>query len=121
MFLLLFSQGEAGHTNNQKDCLCPSDYAMAKMLRPGKINGQYMTAVARYSYDSQIIHGCTGKPCESDEDIDQVEQHCMPILIHPHLRVDWFMLMDRLDQYWLLDLYSQIRDQRMSIICHMLN
>jgi hypothetical protein len=59
-FPLLFSHGEAGYINNQKDCICPSDYAIARMLRPEKINGQYMAAVARYSYDSQIIDGSTG-------------------------------------------------------------
>ncbi len=46
-FLLSFPHGEAGYTNNQKDCLSPSQYAMARMLRPEKINGQYMKAVAR--------------------------------------------------------------------------
>jgi hypothetical protein len=120
-FPLLFPHREAGYTHNQKNCLCPSDYAMARMLRPEKIIGQYMTEVARYSYDSQIIDGCTGKPFESDEDINQVEQHCMPILIRQHLKINQFMLVDRLAQYWLLDLHSQICDQIFSIICHMLN
>jgi hypothetical protein len=38
--------------------------AMARMLRPEKIHGQYMTAVARYSYNPQVKDGCTGKPFE---------------------------------------------------------
>jgi hypothetical protein len=50
-FPLLFPHGEAGYTNNHNDFLSPSQYAMARMIRPEKINGQYMTAVARYSYN----------------------------------------------------------------------
>ncbi len=36
--------------------------------------------------------------------------------IFPHLRVNSFMLMARLAQYWLMDFYSRVLDQRMSII-----
>ncbi len=36
--------------------------------------------------------------------------------IFPHLRVNRFMFMARLDQYWLMDFYSRVLDQRMSII-----
>jgi hypothetical protein len=36
--------------------------------------------------------------------------------IFPHLRVNCFMLMARLAQYWLMDFYSRVLDQRMSII-----
>ena len=36
--------------------------------------------------------------------------------IFPHLRVNRFMLMARLAQYWLMDFYSRVLDQRMSII-----
>ncbi len=38
-FPLLFSHGEAGYIHNHKDCLSPSQYAMARMIRPEKING----------------------------------------------------------------------------------
>jgi hypothetical protein len=78
-FPLLFPHGEAGYTNDQKDHLSPSQYAMARMLRPEKLNGQYMTAVARYSYNPQFIDGCTGKPFELDEDIDQEGHDCILI------------------------------------------
>jgi hypothetical protein len=60
---------------------------MARILRPEKINGEHMTAVARYSYNCQVIDGCTGKPFELDKDIDQEGHDC--ILIHKHLRVNW--------------------------------
>jgi hypothetical protein len=35
-----------------------------------------MTAPARHSDNPHLIDRCTGKPFESDEDIDQDEQHC---------------------------------------------
>jgi hypothetical protein len=87
---------------------------MAKMLRPEKIHGQWLTAPVRHSDNRQVIDCCTGKPFETDEDIDQEEQHC--IITCQHLRVNRFMLMDKLAQYWLLDVFSRICDQRLSII-----
>jgi hypothetical protein len=36
--------------------------------------------------------------------------------IFSHLRVNRFMMMSRLAQYWLMDFYSRVLDQRMSII-----
>ncbi len=38
------------------------------------------------------------------------------VLICCLLRVNYFMLMAQLAQYWLMDFYSQVLDQRMSII-----
>jgi hypothetical protein len=47
-FLLLFPHGEPGYTNSRKSHLSPDEYVMAKMLRPEKICGEYMTAQASY-------------------------------------------------------------------------
>ena len=47
-FSLLFPYGEPGYTNLGKSCLSPDEYVMAKMLRPEKIYGEYMTAQASY-------------------------------------------------------------------------
>jgi hypothetical protein len=105
MFSIIILHGEAGYTRNQKDHFSPSLYAMAGMLRPDKINGQYMTAVAIYSYNPQVIDGRTDQPFELDENIDQEGQNC--IFIHQHLRVNWFMMMDRLAQHWLLDFFHK--------------
>ena len=38
------------------------------------------------------------------------------VSISCRLRVNRFMLMARLAQYWLMDFYSRVLDQRMSII-----
>jgi hypothetical protein len=75
MFPLLFPHGEAGSTNDQKDHISPLQYVMARMLRPEKIYGHWMTAPARHLDNPQIIDHCTGEPFESDEDIDQEGQH----------------------------------------------
>jgi hypothetical protein len=60
-----------------------------------------------YLDNPQIIDHCTGEPhFELDEDIDQEEQHL--IITDQHMRVNRFMLMDRLAQHWLLDFFSVI-------------
>ncbi len=43
-FPLLFPHGELGYTNSSKSRLSPDEHIMAKMLRPEKIYGEYMTA-----------------------------------------------------------------------------
>jgi hypothetical protein len=48
-FPLMFPHGEPGYTNSSKSRLSPDEYVMAKMLRPEKIYGEYMTAQASYS------------------------------------------------------------------------
>ncbi len=92
---------------------------MARMLMPEKIGRKYMTAPARYYSETQIIDSCIGEPFASDEDVDQVDQHTMQISTCQFLRVNWFMLMFRLAQYWLLNFFSRICNQRLSIIGQM--
>jgi hypothetical protein len=111
--------GESGFTNEMKDHISPADYVMARMLMPDKIGCKHMTAPARYYSETQIIDSCIGEPFASDEDVDQVDQHGMQITTCQFLRVNRFILMFRLTQYWLLDFFSHICDQRLSIIGQM--
>jgi hypothetical protein len=69
---LLFPHGEPGYTYSIKNCLSPDEYVMAKMLRPEKINGEYMTAQASYAL-FQCIDIHTGKLFAPTEDQCQVE------------------------------------------------
>jgi hypothetical protein len=89
---------------------------MSKMLRPEKIYGEYMTAQARYA-PFQCIDICIGELFASTKDQCQVEANQLQgVLIHRPLKVNSFMLMARLAQYWLMDFYLRVLDQRMSII-----
>jgi hypothetical protein len=102
---LLFLHGEPGFTNEMKDHISPADHVMVRMLMPKKIGCKDMTAPARYYPETQIIDHCTGEPFASDEDVDQVDQHGMQITTCQFLRVNRFILMFRLAQYWLLDFF----------------
>jgi hypothetical protein len=115
-FPLFFPHGEPGYTNLSKSRLSPDEYVMAKMLRPEKIYGKYMTAQARYP-PFQCIDIRTGELFAPTKDQCQVKANTVPdILSHRLLRVNCFMLMARLAQYWLMDFYLRVLDQRMSII-----
>jgi hypothetical protein len=115
-FPLLFPHGEPGYTNVSKSCLSQDEYVMAWMLRPEKIYGEYMTAQARYA-PFQCIDSHTGELFLPTKDQCQVEEHRLQgVSICCLLRVNRFMLMARLVQYWLMDFYLQVLDQRMSII-----
>ncbi len=116
---LLFPHGEPGFTNEMKGHISSADYVMARMLMPEKIGRKCMTAPARYYSETQIIDSRTGEAFASDEDVDQVDQHDMQITTNQFLRVNRFILMFMLAQYWLLDFFSCIRDQRLSIIGQM--
>ena len=45
-FPLLFPRAEPGYTNASKSRLSPDEYVMARLLRPEKNRGNYMTATA---------------------------------------------------------------------------
>jgi hypothetical protein len=100
---LLFPHGEPGFTNEMKDHMSPVDYVTARMLMPEKIGRKYMTAPARYYSETQIIDRRTGELFASGEDGDQVDQHNMQITTCQFMRLNWFILMFRLAQYWLLE------------------
>ena len=75
-----------------------------------------MTATAAHA-PYQCINSRTGEPFTHTEDAVVVQAYQVPdTLIHRSLRVNRFMLMARLAQYWLMDFYSRVLDQRMSIV-----
>ena len=89
---------------------------MARLLRPEKIGGKYMTATAVHA-PYQCIDSRTGEPFTHTEDAVVVEAYQIhDTLIHRSLRVNRFMLLARLAQYWLMDFYSRVLDQRMNIV-----
>jgi hypothetical protein len=71
-FPLLFPHGKPGYTNLSKSRLSLDEYVMAMMLRPEKINGEYMTAQATYA-PFQCIDIHTGELFEPTKDQCQVE------------------------------------------------
>ncbi len=85
-------------------------------MRPEKIGRAFMTAPAGYA-PVECVDSRTGQAFAPTEDQSEIEEHQVQgASIFPHLRVNRFMLMARLAQYWLMDFYSQVLDQRMSII-----
>jgi hypothetical protein len=115
-FPLLFPHAEPGYTNVSKSRLGPDEYVMARLLRPEKIHGKYMTATAAQE-PYQCIDSRTGEPFTHTKDTSVVQAYQVPdTLIHRSLRLNRFMLMARLAQYWLMDFYSRVLDQRMSIV-----
>ena len=113
---LLFPHAEPGYTNASKHRLSPDEYVMTRMLRPEKSHGNYMTATAAQE-PFQCIDSRTGEPFICTEDSCVVETHQVPdVVINRTLRVNRFMIMARLAQYWLMDFYSRVLDQRMSIV-----
>ena len=94
---------------------------MSRLLRPEKSVYGYMTAHAGYA-PLQYIDGCTGEPFAPKELQSEIGEHKLQdVLIWRILRVNCFMLLARVAQYWLMDFYSRVLDQRMSIIGKMRN
>ena len=75
-----------------------------------------MTAQARYP-PLQCVDSRTGEPFGPTELQSEIEEHQLQgVLTRRLLRVNYFMLMARMAQYWLVDFYTRVLDQRMSII-----
>ena len=73
-FPMLFPHGQPGYINSNKNHLSPDEYAMAMMLRPEKIHGEYMTAQASYA-PFQCIDICIlGELFAPTKDQCQVQQ-----------------------------------------------
>jgi hypothetical protein len=97
---------QPGYTDSSKSRLSPDEYVMAKMLRPEKIYGEYMMAQASYP-PFECIDICTGELFAPTKDQCQVKANRVPdVSICCLLRVNRFMLMAGLAQYWLMDFYS---------------
>jgi hypothetical protein len=96
--------------------MSPDSNVMARLLQPEMVGYNYMTASAQYAHE--CMDGRTGEPFVPTADQSEIDEHQMiGALIFPLLRVNRFMLMARLSQYWLMDFYSaRVLDQRMSII-----
>jgi hypothetical protein len=113
-FLLLFTHGEPGYTNDMKSYISPADYIMSRLLMPEKIGAKYMIALAKYE-GVDIIDRHTGeRSVRNSDDIENMEE----IYGKRYLRINInrFMMMSRLAQYWVLNFFSRIRDQRLSVI-----
>ena len=75
-----------------------------------------MTAQAVYP-PLQCVDCRTGEPFAPTELQSDIDEHQLQgVLTRRLLRVNRFMLMARVAQHWLMDLYSRVLDQRMSII-----
>jgi len=75
-----------------------------------------MTAPAPYG-SVECVDSHTGEAFAPTEEQSEIEEHQVQgASLFPHLRENRFMLMARLAQYWLMDFYSRVLDQRMSII-----
>ena len=96
--------------------MSPDEYAMSRLIMQEKIGRAFMTAQAQYApVGYEDSH--TGQAFAPTEDQSEIEEHQVQGgSIFPHLRVNRFMMMSRLAQYWLMDFYSRVLDQRMSII-----
>ncbi len=105
-FPLLHPHGDPGYSNLLKSRLSPDEYVISIILRFEKIHGEYMTAQASYApFQCTDVH--TGEIFAPTKDQCQVEaNHMQGVLICPLLRVNCFMLMAQLAQYWLMDFYS---------------
>jgi hypothetical protein len=111
-FPLLFPHGELGYTNASKSCMSPDEYVMSRLLMPEKIGVNFMTAQAIYA-PFECIDSRTGEELVPTEDPSQIDEHQVQgVSIRRRLRVNCFMLMARLAQYWLMDfiLKSLIRE-----------
>ena len=75
-----------------------------------------MTAQAPYA-PIECIDSSTGEAFAPTEDQSEIEEHQVQgASIFPCVRVNRFMMMARLAQYWIMDFDSRVLDQRMSII-----
>jgi hypothetical protein len=67
-----------------------------------------MTAQARYA-PVECVDSGTGQAFAPTKDQSEIEEHQVQGgSIFPRLRVNRFMMMSRLAQYWLMDFYSQV-------------
>jgi hypothetical protein len=116
-FPLFFPHAERGYTNMNKHRLSPDAYAMSRLLKPEKkLHGNFMMARADHG-PYECVDSRTGEPFCDEASFDEVNFYKVPDeVIHRELRVNRFMLLSRLAQYWVLDFYSRVLDQRMSAV-----
>ena len=92
--------------------MSPDEYAMSRLMMPEKLGRDFMTAQAPYG-PIECIDSRTGEAFAPTEDQSEIEEHQVQgVSTFPRVRVNRFMKMARLAQYF----YSRVLDQRMSII-----
>ncbi len=86
-----------------------------------KYGSEYMTAMA-VGPPFEILDSQPGYPFLPNQNSSKIEEHQIEgIAVCQTLRTNHFMLMSRVVQYWLMDFYSRVCDQRLSIIGNMKN
>jgi hypothetical protein len=78
---------------------------MSRLMMPEKLGRDFMTAQARYApiecIDSRTGQAFAPTPTEDQSEIE--EHQVQGASIFPRVRVNRFMMMARLAQYWLMD------------------
>ena len=70
----------------------------------------------------EILDRRTGHPFFPNENVSKIEENQIEgSAVCQILRTNRFMLMSRVAQYWLMDFYSRVCDQRLSIIGNIRN
>jgi hypothetical protein len=88
---------------------------------PEKYRSEYMTALAAEP-PFEILDRQTGHPFFPNENVSEIEENQIEgSTVCQILRTNHFMLMSRVAQYWLMDFYSRVCDQRLSIIGNIRN
>ena len=120
-FPILFPHGKRGWTNDLKDRITAEEYVMWRLLMPEKYGSEYMTAMA-VGPPFEILDSQTGYLFLPNQNSSKTEEHQTEgIAVCRTLRTNRFMLMSRVAQYWLMDFYSRVCDQRLLIIGNMRN
>ncbi len=118
---ILFPHGERGWTNDLKDRITAEEYAMWRILMPEKYGSEYMTAIA-VGPPFERLDSRTGYPFLPDQNSSEIEKFQIEdIIVCRTLRTNYFILMSRVGQYWLMDFYSHVCDQRLLIIGNLNN
>ena len=140
VYPLLFPYGEPGWIAFLKDRLTAGAYLMSRLLKPERDDqGEFMEVESPHPPHEHIdSRTCERFETGTDEaeveehrlmyqfrtdegmELERVDEHGKPydpeIWVNRILRVNRFMLMARLAQYWVLDVYSRILDHRMNIV-----
>jgi hypothetical protein len=120
-FPILFPLGEDGWTNDLKDHITAEEYVMWRLLMPKKYRSEYMTALAAEP-PFEILDWQTGHPFFPNDNVSKIEENKIEgSAVCQILRTNCFMLMSRVAQYWQMDFYSRVCDQRLSIIGNIRN
>jgi hypothetical protein len=88
---------------------------------PKKCGSEYMTALAAEP-PFKILDCQTGHPFFPNENVSEIEENQIESsAVRQILRTNRFMLMSRVALCWLMDFYSRVCDQRLSIIGNIRN